>query len=626
MQRGYWKTSVAALFGILWSGALFAQCPDTVWTKTYGVEGHQNVAYSVRQTTDGGYILAGHTGWRGCEWMCSDFYLVKTDADGDTLWTRAYERPGYDEAYSVEQTSDGGYVIAGVNAVSSDCSYYLLKTDANGDTVWTRTSGGTECDGAHSVQQTTDGGYIIAGFTGSFGAGGRDMYLVKTDEHGDTAWTRTYGGPDWDDAYSVKQTTDGGYVIVGWTGCWSAGGCHMYVVKTDGSGDTLWTRTFGGGGYSVQQTAEGGYIIAGETSEWGEGGGDVYLIKLDAYGDTLWTRTYGVGEGTSEYGFSVQQTGDGGYIVVGGTEDSLGTASRFYVVKTDGGGDTLWTMTCDSGESYGSSVRQTFDGGYIAAGFTYPFGSSDLKIYLIKIDDTCSRVPAVVDFDPDVLNSQGRGRWVTCYIELPQGYAPEDIDVSTLLINETVPAEEHPTDVGDYDGDGMHDRMVKFSRSGVIGVLLRGDSVEVRVSGRVADEWFGGADTIRVLMPRITYAQGIIDYDEGDGAIMLCSGAGAPGVCDLPSTFALHACSPNPFAVSTVIRFDLPEATSVNIKVFDIEGREVAVLADGEWQSGSQSLDWDGEDKGGTRLSPGIYFLRMEARGFVDTKKLMLLR
>jgi hypothetical protein len=190
-------------------------------------------------------------------------------------------------------------------------------------------------DEGHSVQQTSDGGYIVAGYTGSFGAGYYDVYLIKTNASGDTLWTRTYGGMSYDYSYSVQQTSDGGYIVAGRTESFGNGLSDVYLIKTNVSGDTLWTRTYGGAswdyGYSVQQASDGGYIVAGWTLSFGNTR-QVYLIKTNASGDTLWTRTYG---GASyDYGYSVQQSSDEGYIVAGWTE-SFGNGWQVYLIKTD---------------------------------------------------------------------------------------------------------------------------------------------------------------------------------------------------------------------------------------------------------------------------------------------------
>jgi len=261
------------------------------------------------------------------------------------------------------------------------------------DTLWTRTYGGTNDDYAYSVRQTTDGGYIVAGWTDSFGAGSDDFYLVKTNNQGDTLWTRTYGGSEVEEAYSVQQTLDGGYIVAGTTNSFGAGTDDFYLVKTNSQGDTLWTRTYGGSAhdiaYSVQQTADGGYIVAGYTSSFGADD-DFYLVKTNSQGDTLWTLTYGGVE--DDWTYSVQQTTDGGYIVAGVTHCAGNLNS--YLVKTDSQGDTLWTCTYGgSSPDYACSVQQTSDGGYVVAGYTESFGAGNYDFYLVKLGAESSAEP-----------------------------------------------------------------------------------------------------------------------------------------------------------------------------------------------------------------------------------------
>jgi hypothetical protein len=201
---------------------------------------------------------------------------------------------------------------------------------------WEKTFGGRYSDYGYSVQQTPDGDYIITGSTDSYGAGGTDVYLIKTDGSGNLVWENAFGGGDGDIGYSVQQTIDGDYIIAGYTGSFGAGSNDVYLIKTDANGNELWSKTFGGTaddiGRSVQQTTDGGYIIAGFKSSfksiWGPSSDNVYLIKTNASGNKVWVKTFG--GIASDYGRSVQQTTDGGYIIAGYT-NSFGE-DRYYNV------------------------------------------------------------------------------------------------------------------------------------------------------------------------------------------------------------------------------------------------------------------------------------------------------
>ncbi len=351
---------------ILSIGLVVAQGPDTLWTKTYGDSGqYWDIAFSVQQTQDGGYIVAGIADWN--LYIYADIYLLKTDSRGDTLWTKKFGGDSIDMSYSVQQTLDGGYVVTGRTKSfgAGNDDVWLIKIDSSGDTIWTKTYGGIDSDGGRSVMQTIDGGYMIGGNTESYGAGSNDVWLIKTNSLGDTTWTKTYGGIDHDIGYSVQQTTDSGYIIAGETRSYGAGKGDARLVKVNSSGDTAWTKTYGGAEedlfMSVQQTSEGGYIATGWTSSISADTPDVYLVKTDANGDTLWTRTYG-GDGR-DLGKSVHQTSDGGYIVAGWGGSSINVDA--YLIKVNSRGGTMWTKT------YGGlahAVDVTADGGYIFAG------------------------------------------------------------------------------------------------------------------------------------------------------------------------------------------------------------------------------------------------------------------
>jgi len=212
-------------------------------------------------------------------------------AHAQVRFAKTYGGSGNDSARSVQQTSDGGYIVASFTNSFGAGNYdiLLIKTNAFGNVQWAKTYGGANFDRANSVQQTSDGGYIVTGRTTSFGAGGWDIFLIKTDASGNIIWAKTYGGTNWDWAYSVQQTSDGGYIVAGYTTSFGAGNWDIFLIKTNASGNVQWAKTYGGSGderaYSVRQTSDGGYIVAGYTTSFGAGSDDIFLIKTDANGN-----------------------------------------------------------------------------------------------------------------------------------------------------------------------------------------------------------------------------------------------------------------------------------------------------------------------------------------------------
>jgi len=315
---------------------------DSLWSKTYGGSAFEGVN-SVIQTNDGGYLLAGGTDSFGAGDI--DMWLVKTNSLGDSLWSRTYGGYGDDLASSVIQTGDGGYLLAGgtVSFGTGDGDMWLVKTNASGDSLWSKTYGGSESEGANSVIQTNDGGYLLAGGTGSFGTGYSDMWVVKTNALGDSLWSKTYGGIYNDGANCLIQTSDGGYLIAGWTLSFGAGGENLWLVKTNAWGDSLWSRTYGGYDYdaanSVISTSDGGYLLAGGTNSFGSGFRDIWLVKTNAAGDSLWSKTYG-GVGYDR-AFSVVQTSDGAYLLAGWTDSFSAGEYDMWLVCAEGPGTSV---------------------------------------------------------------------------------------------------------------------------------------------------------------------------------------------------------------------------------------------------------------------------------------------
>ena len=257
--------------------------PEVAWNKTFGGL-NDDQAYSVQQVSDGGYIITGYTDSYGAG--NGDVWLIKTDSSGNEVWKKTFGGSSHDEARSVQQTSDGGYIISSITASYGAGNYdvWLIKTGSSGNVAWNKTFGGLNDDYGRSVQQTSDGGFIVAGFTESYGVGNRDVWLIKTGSSGNVAWNKTFGGLYEDYSQSVQQASDGGYIITGHTYSYGAGNCDVWLIKTDSSGNVAWNKAIGGSGdedaRSVQQTSDGGYIIAGRTASYGAGNNDVWLIKV----------------------------------------------------------------------------------------------------------------------------------------------------------------------------------------------------------------------------------------------------------------------------------------------------------------------------------------------------------
>lgn len=364
----------------------FAQVPDTLWTRTYGGPGN-DMGYSVEQTVDGGFIIAGWTRSFGAGG--SDMYLIKVDAAGNLVWEKTYGGTDDETGWSTVQTADGGYVIAGhtYSFGSGNADMYLVRTDTLGDTLWTRTFGGHGDDYSYTLCRTSDYGFILAGKSSSFGQGD-EMYIVKTDSLGNPVWEKSFGGPLFDVAYSIRETYDGGYIIAGYSS--SFGNAGAYVVRIDNQGDSLWTRLYGGSmsdlASHVEPTNDTGYIIAGYTESFGAVYGDFLLVKFNDNGDTIWIRNYG-GEFT-EWAYSVKQTADNCYIVAGWTDSYGGTyGSNIYLVKLDEWGDTMWTgVYAKDTNEVAFDMQIISDGSYIIVGSTNSYGAGGEDVYLIKTE------------------------------------------------------------------------------------------------------------------------------------------------------------------------------------------------------------------------------------------------
>ena len=390
-----------------------SEASGSKFSKTFGGDDSDG-GISIQRTSDGGYIIVGWTRSFGVGGIdeygnpCSDIWLIKTDNQGNKEWSKTFGGSDMDYGNSVQQTKDGNFVIVGstrsYGTGSSDI--WLLKTDNHGNLLWDKKFGGTEYEEGKMVQLTTDGGYIIIGTTESIKPDNLEIWVIKTDMNGNMQWNRTFGGQDSDWGYYIQQTLDHGYVIIGTTILEEDLYQDVWLLKIDNSGNEQWNRTFGkkmepDWGVMVQQTLDEGYILIGSTSSYGSGNEDVWVIKVNNSGIEQWNKTYG-GK-VYEKGHSIQITSDGGYILIGTTESFGAGEFDIWLIKTDPLGIEQWNKTFGGNKKeHGRSLLQTQDGGYIIIGYTISFGTGENDVWLIKTDNFGnSNIPNIDDADTD---------------------------------------------------------------------------------------------------------------------------------------------------------------------------------------------------------------------------------
>jgi hypothetical protein len=386
---------------------LLTQCvwavPLVEWDMAFGGSGDDG-AYSIRQTHDGGYIAAGYswsndgdvTGNHGKD----DFWIIKLRENGTLVWQKSFGGSAQEMAYSIQETKDRGYIIAGesssndgdvtVNHGKSD--FWVVKLKEDGTLEWQKSLGGSQADYASSIQQTRDGGYIVAGMSESNDGdvsenrGDADLWVVKLKEDGSLDWQKSLGGSQTEYGASIQQTEDGGYILAGISSSndgdvsGNHGHADFWVVKLREDGAIVWQKSLGGSGSDsaryVYQTKDGGYVIAGESNSKDEdvygnqGMDDLWVVKLKVNGAIEWQRS--LGDPRIQEAQSIQQTQDGGYVIAGNFQkESEGRSTDCWVVKLYENGRVNWQRRFGGSrfdEAY--SIQQTQDGGYIVAGYS----------------------------------------------------------------------------------------------------------------------------------------------------------------------------------------------------------------------------------------------------------------
>lgn len=362
-------------------------CEARQWVKTYGGSGYDS-GYAVQQTSDCGYVVAGRSfsfRFDGDD----DILILKLDADGNIVWQKTYgvSSSGFDFVSGIKQTADGGYIVGGYSESFGANGYniFIFKLDSNGNIIWQKLYVGSSGDYVKSIQQTADGGYVVAGYTFSFSPGVSKIFVIKLDSNGNTSWQKIYGGTDMAHC-SIQQTAEGGYIVGG-----ESSDYNLLVFKLDNNGNVIWQKKYVGSNgsssaNSIQQTVDGGYIVGGAGS-FGAGD-DFWVLKLDNNGSVIWQYTYGGSHG--DYVVDIQQTSDAGYIATGSTESFVDGFSRtdIWVLKLGSTGNIMWQKRYGgTNNEMAYSVQQTGDGGYVVAGYTESFGAGGRDFLVLKLDN-----------------------------------------------------------------------------------------------------------------------------------------------------------------------------------------------------------------------------------------------
>jgi hypothetical protein len=401
-EKPYHRVVLILFINLILFSTIYGQ---VTWQKTYGWD-EDDRGRCIKQTSDGGYILAGDSDWywnNDDKKLYGDILLMKLDTYGDTLWTKKYGGTYWDEGHDVLETEDNGFLVLG----STDRygpngnEVYLIKTDSNGDTLWTKKHGRYESDFGYSILKTNDNGYIIAGATYSLESGldgSSDAYIIRIDSLGNKLWEKIYGGPGDEGFGSILQTNDGDFLFAGSTSSFGNGLFDIYIFKTNLNGDTLWTKTYGDtfsdGADGIVATNDGGFIIGGDTEYLGPYGleHNILILKTDSLGNLIWEKEYNMSY--ADITRSIQPTKDGGYIIAGLTI-TPDKYSQALLMKLDENGDSLWTRTFgfdDVDQAY--YAEQTSDGGYILTGFSE---INNNEIILIVKTDTFGYITGLND-------------------------------------------------------------------------------------------------------------------------------------------------------------------------------------------------------------------------------------
>ncbi len=563
---------------------LFAQ--EILWKKNYGLNTTDDLGRSVIQTNDNGFAIVGYTNSFGADSF--DVWLIKTDENGDTLWTKTYGGNDDDYGYDLKQTDDDGYILAGSTSSfgSGGFDFYVIRTDSLGDTLWTRTFGGVNDDYGRAVDIVKDGGFVIAGEKDAIPQK-PDAMIVRVDQSGQMLWEKLYGTTLEDGVYSIIQTNDGGYVLAGYLYLGIGGNVYGWLLKLDVVGDSVWSQLFGSNlqdlFYSVNQTYDGGYIVTGKIrlAEYT----DIWLVKTDSLGNEQWSKNYDY-DHDIDVGYSVQQIQDGGYIVAGGASPP-DIENRGWIIRTNSVGDTLWTKFIPSytASPIGSSticysVVQAGNGDYIVAGHQTQV-TFQQQVMLLRISSDIIPVE-LTSFTATVTQNSVSLNWQTATETNNSGFEIERSEMSNVI------GQTDWQVVGFVPGFGTTTEPKSYS---FIDENLSSGKYQYRLKQIDFDGTFEYSNTIDVEITS-------------------------------PTEFSLEQNYPNPFNPSTNIKYTIGSRQFVTLKIFNSLGEEIETLVNEIQDAGVHSKLYILH----STLPSGVYYYQLKAGSFFETKKMILMK
>ena len=623
------------------------QCNKSSIVRQKAIGGSLDDLFTDMYVTSDGGVIAGGTSYSDSSYEKTkngkgngDYWVVKMDKNGTIQWDKTIGGSDNDNFKSVIQTSDGGYALIGESKsnISYDktensrgsSDYWLVKLDSKGNIQWDKTIGGSGTEYIDHIVQTSDGGYILAGSSDSPISGDKsedslgfvDYWVVKLDKNGKKVWDKTIGGSNYDWCSPVALTSDGGVIVGGFSLSNksgnktedSRGGYDYWLVKLDGNGNIQWDKTIGGNAdeycHGINQTSDGGYIIAGsslsgisgEKTETNRGGADYWAVKIDKNRNIKWNKTIG-GNG-DDWCNGMIKTSSGGYMLVGGSlssasgdkaENSRGGAD-YWIVNLDSSGRLLGEKTIGgTADDWGNAIAETSTNTFLIGGTSYsPVGAdktefdrggADYWIVTLNYQNSpnASGGPlplTFINFNGILKNNETELTWTTANEINNKGFeAEKSTDSKNFLAIGFIKSKGNTAAETNYDftdaavQEGMN--YYRLKQTDKDGNFIYSSIIKIAYTN-------GNANTITI--------------------------------------------APNPFSNNTSISFILPQSQKVAIQIFDMNGRLIKTIANSQMQAGVHQLTWNTTNENGTAVAPGMYYLKLNAGNYVETKKMALIK